>query len=362
MFSDKEKAFAVEHYLKTGSFKKAALKFRQHYKTRHSPSKQRIYEWTDKFRKTGSVKKQNLGKSGRARKARSKENVAILAASVEDDGEISIRRRLFATAVPVSLTSAWRILRKDLSLFPYTISMRHKLTDRDCVRRQEMCEVFLQRIRTDPGWLDNVWFSDESHFHLSGKVNKTHCVFWGKSKPDKVLQQPLHSKKVTVWAAFSSHGIIGPYFFEDDTGNALSVNSERYVEVLQKFLTELRRRVGNTENHWLMQDGASSHVSRFSLQWIAQNFPGRVISLKTGFPWAPYSPDLNPLDYFVWGHLKDTVYRGAPLTIEELKLSIYQNIAKVNDDKELCQRVLEIFKKRVTTCSERNGRHLEHIL
>ena len=50
MFSDKEKAFAVEHYLKTGSFKKAALKFRQHYKTRHNPSKQRIYEWTDKFR------------------------------------------------------------------------------------------------------------------------------------------------------------------------------------------------------------------------------------------------------------------------------------------------------------------------
>ena len=46
--------------------------------------------------------------------------------------------------------------------------------------------------------------------------------------------------------------------------------------------------MGNTENHWLMQDGASSHVSRFSLQWIAQKFPGRVISLKTGFPWAPW--------------------------------------------------------------------------
>ena len=265
MFTDREKAFVVEHYLRTGSFKQAALKFRQHYNTRHSPSKQRISDWTDKFRKTGSLKKQNLGKSGRARNARSKENIAILAASVEEDGEMSIRRRLFASAVPVSLTSAWRILRKDLGLFPYTISMRHKLTDRDCVRRQEMCEDFLQRIRTDHRWLDNVWFSDESHFHLSGKVNKTHCVFWGKSKPDKVLQQPLHSKKVTVWAAFSSHGIIGPFFFEDENGNALSVNSKWYVEILQKFKTELRQRVGNTQDHWLMQDGASSHVSRLSL-------------------------------------------------------------------------------------------------
>ena len=106
MFTDREKAFVVEHYLRTGSFKQAAWKFRQHYNTRHSPSKQRISDWTDKFRKTGSLKKQNLSKSGRERKARSKENVAILAASVEEDGEMSIRRRLFASAVPVSLTSA----------------------------------------------------------------------------------------------------------------------------------------------------------------------------------------------------------------------------------------------------------------
>ena len=100
------------------------------------------------------------------------------------------------------------------------------------------------------------------------------------------------------------------------------------------------------------------------MEWLDSIFGDQMLAIKSirGDMWAPYSPDLNPLDYFVWGHLKDTVYRGAPLTIEELKLSIYQNIAKVNDDKELCQRVLENFKKQVTTCSERNGRHLEHIL
>ena len=26
---------------------------------------------------------------------------------------------------------------------------------------------------------------------------------------------------------------------------------------------------------------------------------------KTHFMWAPYSPDLNPLDLFLWGPLKD---------------------------------------------------------
>jgi len=47
-----------------------------------------------------------------------------------------------------------------------------------------------------------------------------------------------------------------------------------------------------------------------------------VISLKTNFIWVPYSPNLNPLDFFLWGHLKDVVYRDKPLSIQELKESI----------------------------------------
>ena len=33
---------------------------------------------------------------------------------------------------------------------------------------------------------------------------------------------------------------------------------------------------------------------------------------KTDFVWAPYSLDLNLLDFFLRGYLKDLVYRGSP--------------------------------------------------
>ncbi|VEN45738.1 unnamed protein product, partial [Callosobruchus maculatus] len=36
-------------------------------------------------------------------------------------------------------------------------------------------------------------------------------------------QVPLHSEKVTVWCALWSGGIIGPYFFENEEGVALTV-------------------------------------------------------------------------------------------------------------------------------------------
>ena len=60
--------------------------------------------------------------------------------------------------------------------------------------------------------LSSVWVSDESHFYLNGVVNKASCVLYGTEKPDEVLQKPLHSAKVTVWAAMI--GQFGQFFFE----------------------------------------------------------------------------------------------------------------------------------------------------
>ena len=114
-------------------------------------------------------------------------------------------------------------------------------------------------------WIGRVWFSDESNFFLSGKVNKTYCVFWGSKKPDKVLQRPLHSEKVTMWAVMSSQGIIGPFFFQDENEKCQSVTSERYIDVLNQFKESLRRKTRNPQSQWIMQDGAPLHTADFPI-------------------------------------------------------------------------------------------------
>ena len=50
---------------------------------------------------------------------------------------------------------------------------------------------------------------------------------------------PLHSPKCTVWAAISARGIIRPIFIEE-SGAAVTVTKERYVEVLKTFKSELQ--------------------------------------------------------------------------------------------------------------------------
>jgi len=102
-----------------------------------------------------------------------------------------------------------------------------------------MCQWFCDRIDAVSDFLDNVWFSDEAHFLLSGRVNSKNNIFWGTTPLEHCLQRPLHSVKCTAWVAISKHGIIGPFCSEDDNERSVTINTERYVQVLGKFWTAL---------------------------------------------------------------------------------------------------------------------------
>ena len=41
---------------------------------------------------------------------------------------------------------------------------------------------------------------------------------------------------------------------------------------------------------------------------IHQLFPSKVISKREDISWPPRSPDLTPMDFFLWGYLKAKVY------------------------------------------------------
>jgi len=70
-------------------------------------------------------------------------------------------------------------------------------------------------------------------------VNSKNNILWGSTLPEHCLQRPLHSVKCTVWVAISKHGIIGPFWFEDDNERSVTINTERYVQVFGKFWTAL---------------------------------------------------------------------------------------------------------------------------
>ena len=108
----------------------------------------------------------------------------------------------------------------------------HALSDRD----REMCLQFCRQfvgILTDNLDLPNkLLMSDEAHFHLHGTVNKQNFRYWSAANPHKLHQRPTYDPEVTVCSAVWSRGVIGPYFFEDEDGKAITVTLQRYTEMI----------------------------------------------------------------------------------------------------------------------------------
>ena len=78
--------------------------------------------------------------------------------------------------------------------------------------------------------------SDEAHFDIGGYINKQNCRIWGTENPQAYIEKPAHPKCVTVRCGFCFRGIIEPFFFENEQGEAVTVNADRYRAMLNDFL------------------------------------------------------------------------------------------------------------------------------
>ena len=88
---------------------------------------------------------------------------------------------------------------------------------------------------------------------------------------------------------------------------------------------------------------------------------GWVISLKEEVQWAPHSPDLSPLDFFLWGYLRDRVYKDKPRTSKQLKLALIAEVSAMPS--EMVDRAVDHLQTlRMPQVIRRGGGHIEHLL
>ena len=88
---------------------------------------------------------------------------------------------------------------------------------------------------------------------------------------------------------------------------------------MQKFAAIENALVNSFTTFWFMQDGVGPHCTADTFNFLEEYFDCWVIALNyscftgKGIDWPPYSQELNPYDFFLWGHLKDAIYQKNPL-------------------------------------------------
>jgi hypothetical protein len=94
--------------------------------------------------------------------------------------------------------------------------------------------------------------------------------------------------------------------------------------------------------------------SKIPVKWIGQRRPVECLPLN------PRSPDLAPLDIFLWGHLKSVVYTDCPRTTEALKTRIQEEYNKISVATP--RAVTEVQNTEFITAWHSTDKQSEHLL
>lgn len=276
-------------------------------------------------------------------------------AAVAEDPSVSVRGLGASIGVPKSI--AHRILQEN-ELHPYHVQRVQSLSPRDYPARIVFCETMLQRHREDPHFLDKVLWTDESTFKKDGYLNLHNVHEWHVENPHLMREDRSQYRfKINMWTGILNGRIIGPFELPD------TLTSEAYLDFLQNHLPGLLEDVPLNiyTGMWLQQDGCPAHYARSVREFLNEEYPNRWIGRSGTISWPARSPDLNPIDFFYWGAVKDQVYSKPIANVDELRQRI-AGAAEYINSRSFARKIKRSFLKRCRACIEVEGKQFEHVL
>ena len=152
-----------------------------------------------------------------------------------------------------------------------------------------------------------------------------------------------------VWGAISKSWK-SPLIFVKE---GVKVNTDSYVnDILTPALASMKEKFKN-KSFTYQQDGAPSHTSKKTQKWCKEHFS----SFWTKDLWPPSLPDLNPMDFCVWGILEKEACSSPHNNLEDLRASLKQAWEKIPQDalRAACQN----FQQRLQRVIDTDGGHFE---
>ncbi len=104
------------------------------------------------------------------------------------------------------------------------------------------------------------------------------------------------------------------------------MNKEVYLDVLQSKVKPRMEEKAKEKLYIFQQDGAPAYMSHLIQNWLSDN----IEMFWSEEFWPPNSPDVNPMDYYVWGVLERDSNKISHLTAKSLRSAIDEAVANLD--------------------------------
>lgn len=205
-----------------------------------------------------------------------------------------------------------------------------------------------------------IWFTDEKLFTVTAPKNAQNDRLYvpaGRKKKEvnaeRLLQtRSTFTKSVMVSVGVSSLGSTDLIFIDP----GVKINGAYYRDVLlsQKLLPAIRELSGGY--FVFQQDSAPAHRAYDTVEMLRLNTPAFIPPTV----WPPNSPDLNPVDYRIWGVLQERVYKTRIRNVDHLKERLIEEWARF--DQKIIDGSINQWRKRLRACVSAGGGHFEHTI
>lgn len=221
--------------------------------------------------------------------------------------------------------------------------------------RLEYCRLMVENIHADRNFFNNILWTDESTFSTSGIPNRKNVHHWASENPRDIRPVRFSGRQsIHVWCGIYHGGIIGPIFFRENLTGA------RYRDMVNDILNQLRNDGNVMENIIWQHDGAPPHNTVNVRNLLSNTFPVWIGRFGT-IHWPANSPDLTPLDTFLWGFLKNKIYINNDLTIFDIQQQIIEQVNFLNENPDIIITATDKLKSHYRLCVQEHGGHIEHL-
>ncbi len=262
--------------------------------------------------------------------------------------------RSLAGQLQVGKSSVHKMLRKDLKFSKLAPRFIPKDLNDDQKREHvRICQQSLDSLKADDSFISKLITGDESWISVLELNTKRASMEWLprgtiEDRPEKAL--PQRSDKKSMFTIFFDEK--GPVLSEFKDQNT-TVTAESYVTLLRTLRERIRRKcpdLWRDHSFIIHHDNASPHTAHDTVAFLTEN-------QMTTMPHPPYSPDLAPADYFLFGRVKSQIRGHRHRNIDDMQTAVFRALRQIPQQE--FHDAMNILPLRWMKCIQQGGAYFE---